>query len=75
MGDSMENLWQSIYLCHWAERYEASILVPMNRWGEGSEGAMILKLMVLRFTENRPFLKLFHQVMLRLFFQIDKKNS
>ena len=29
--------------------------------GEGSEGAMILQFMVLRFTENRPFFKSFHQ--------------
>lgn len=29
--------------------------------GEGSEGAMILQFMVFRFTENRPFLKSFHQ--------------
>ena len=28
---------------------------------EGSEGAMILQFMVFRFTENRPFLKSFHQ--------------
>ena len=29
--------------------------------GEGSEGAMNLQFMVFRFTENRPFLKSFHQ--------------
>ena len=29
--------------------------------GKGSEGAMILKFMVLGFTENRLFLKSFHQ--------------
>ena len=75
MGDSMENLWQSIYLCYWVERYEASILVPMNRWGEGSEGAMILKLMVLRFTENRPFLKLFHQVSKLIMFKFPLSTS
>ena len=44
-------------------------------WGEGSEGAMILKFMVLRFTENRPFLKLFHQVSKLIMFKFPLSTS